>query len=187
MFTNNLSTPASTWHSSVTASAALNDWLFDQGSLTQRLSAVCSTNFVVQPVNEGWQTLTLDECSALNIAPNSIGWAREVFLCDGTQPWVFARSVAGQAELHAADFDLSQLGRRSLGQLLFNQQAFKRGKLQIIHLPITQLPVLAQQHAAGHPHVWARRSCFKKESLGVLVAEVFLPKLWQDTDPSLLD
>ncbi len=178
--------PASIWHSSATASSALNDWLFDQSSLTQRLSALCSAGFSVQPLNEGWQTLSLDECSALNIAPHSTGWVREVFLCDGSQPWVFARSVAGQAELLSADFDLSQLGSRSLGQLLFNQQAFSRGALQICQLPVAQLPVLAQQHSAGCHQLWARRSCFKKEALSVLVAEVFLPKLWQDSDPTLL-
>lgn len=187
MPTNNLCTPDSIWHSNTTAFPALNDWLFDQGSLTQRLSALCSAGFVVQPLNQGWQTLSTDECLALNIAANSIGWVREVFLCDGSQPWVFARSVAGQAELLNADFDLSQLGSRSLGQLLFNQQAFKRGALQICQLPVAQLPALAQQHAAGCQQLWARRSCFKKDSLGVLVAEVFLPKLWQDTDPSLLN
>jgi len=27
--------------------------------------------------------------------------------------------------------------------------------------------------------LWARRSCFRRASLGVLVAEVFLPALWQ--------
>ncbi len=178
--------PASAWHSKPTSSPSLNDWLFDQNSLTQRLSALCQFGFVVQPVNEGWQTLSLDECAALNLAPNSTGWVREVFLCDGTQPWVFARSVAGQAELMQANFDLSQLGSRSLGQLLFNEQAFSRGPLQICQLSVTQLPVIAQQQSAGQQHVWARHSCFKKDSLGVLVAEVFLPKLWQDTDPMLL-
>lgn len=187
MPTNNLTPPASYWHANTTNSPALNDWLFDKNSLTQRLSGLCKTGFLVQPLSQGWQTLSPDECSVLNIAQHSIGWVREVFLCDGNQPWVFARSVAGQTELLNADFDLSQLGSRSLGQLLFNQQAFKRGALQICHLSRTQLPDLAQQHAVGQQQLWARRSCFKKESLGVLVTEVFLPKLWQDTEPALLD
>lgn len=187
MPTHNLTSPTSTWHSKATSSSTLNDWLFDQDSLTQRLSALCKKGFVVQPLSQGWHTLSPDECSVLNIAPGSMGWVREVFLCDGNQPWVFARSVAGQAELLGADFDLSQLGSRSLGQLLFNQQAFSRGALQICQLPVTQLPAVAQQHALAQQQLWARRSCFKKESLGVLVAEVFLPKLWQDTEPALLD
>ena len=186
MSTTNFCPPASVWHSTSTPSPELNAWLFDQNSLTQRLSALCQIGFVVQPLNEGWQSLSLDECAALNLAPHSIGWVREVFLCDGSQPWVFARSVAGQAELQQANFDLSQLGSRSLGQLLFNEQAFSRGPLQICQLSVRQLPVVAQQQSAGQQLVWARRSCFKKDSLGVLVAEVFLPKFWQDTNPTLL-
>ena len=185
MSTHSRNRPITAWHARKTSSAVLNDWLFDEHSLTQRLSRLCKVGFVVQPLNEGWQQLSADECSTLNLAPDSTGWVREVFLCDGMQPWVFARSVAGKAQLLEANFDLSQLGNRSLGQLLFNQPAFSRGPLQICQLPIAQLPVIAQQPSAGQQQVWARRSCFKKESLGVLVAEVFLPKFWQDSDLTL--
>lgn len=173
-------TPANHWHSNPTANAALNDWLFAQGSLTQRLSAACRSEFRVQLINQGWQTLNASECAALRIAHNSRGWVREVFLCDGQQPWVFARSVASQTALRSANFDISQLGTRSLGELLFSDPAFKRGTMYIKQLPCTQLPVQAQQQAKSVQLLWARRSCFQKDNLGVLVAEVFLPQFWQD-------
>lgn len=175
--------PCTAWHTNATADPALDDWLFDQASLTLRLSALAHSGFNVQPLYEGWQPLREDECAALNIPAQSIGWVREVFLCNGSQPWVFARSVAGQEQLSKAQFDLSQLGTRSLGQLLFSQQAFSRGALEICQLASTQLPSIAQQYSAEQTHLWARRSCFKKQSLSVLVAEVFLPQLWQDIDP----
>lgn len=168
------------WHTHPTPSNVLNDWLFAQGSLTQRLTALCRTEFRVQPLSEGWQTLSDSECLALNIPKNSCGWVREVFLCDGQQPWVFARSVADQAALQSADFDISQLGSRSLGELLFTDPAFKRGVMHISQMPTAQLPLIAQQQAAASRHLWARRSCFQKNTLGVLVAEVFLPQFWQD-------
>ncbi len=170
------------WDTSPTSQAALNDWLFDQGSLTQRLTQLCSNAFTVQLLSEGWQTLSEDECQTLNIANQSCGWVREVFLCDGQQPWVFARSVASQAELESSGFDISQLGTRSLGELLFSHQAFSRGAMYICQLPCQQLPKTAQQQTSNQTHLWARRSCFQKDALGVLVAEVFLPKLWQDTN-----
>lgn len=179
MSTNN---PATRWHTTPTSTAALNDWLFAQGSLTQRLSAACRTEFRVQLLNEGWQILSDSECSALNIPLNSCGWAREVFLCDGQQPWVFARSVASQTALHAAEFDISQLGSRSLGELLFSDPAFQRGVMYISHMPSAQLPLVAQQQAAPALQLWARRSCFQKNALGVLVAEFFLPQFWLDND-----
>ena len=175
------------WNTVPTPLATLNDWLFDQGSLTQRLKQLCTDAFTVQLLCEGWQTLSADECQALNVTGNSCGWVREVFLCDGQQPWVFARSVASQAELESSGFNISQLGTRSLGELLFSQQAFKRGVMHIRQLPCQQLPSIAQQHTSNQTHVWARRSCFKKDTLGVLVAEIFLPQLWQDTDNSTLN
>lgn len=181
MSTNTLNTTINRWDTTPTSLPALNNWLFDQGSLTQRLTRLCNATFTVQLLSEGWQPLTDDECQALNIVSNSCGWVREVFLCDGQKPWVFARSVAGQAELEASGFDISQLGTRSLGELLFSHQAFSRGAMHICQFPCRQLPSIAQQQTSNQSHVWARRSCFQKNSLGVLVAEVFLPNLWQDT------
>ncbi len=169
---NTLSATATDWHTNSTSSAALNDWLFDQGSLTQRLTQLCRNQFTVEVLAEGWQTLTDDECHALNIPNNSCGWAREVFLCDKQRPWVFARSVASQAELQASSFDISQLGTRSLGELLFSHQAFNRGEMYICQMPCLQLPERTQQLAAPQKYLWARRSCFQKNTLGVLVAEV---------------
>lgn len=181
MSTTTLNISISHWATSPTALTALNDWLFDQGSLTQRLTLLCNDAFSVQLLSEGWQVLTADECQALNVANDSCGWVREVFLCDGQKPWVFARSVASQAELESSGFDISQLGTRSLGELLFSHQAFSRGVMHICQLPCRQLPNIAQQQTNNQTHLWARRSCFKKDTLGVLVAEVFLPKLWLDT------
>lgn len=174
-------TLTSNWQTTPTHCAELNDWLFDQGSLTQRLTQLCSSAFTVKLLAEGWQTLTADECQTLHISDGSCGWVREVLLCDGAKPWIFARSVASQAALSSSDFDISQLGTRSLGAILFSQPAFERGAMYIRHLPSQELPAQVQSLTQQHTMVWARRSCFTKNTLGVLVAEVFLPQLWQDT------
>jgi len=108
------------------------------------------------------------------VAEASEGWVREVYLCGHEQPWVFARSVAARAQLDAAGLDLQSLGNRSLGELLFSDPAFARGQLEACHYPAQWLP--QAQRVDG---LWARRSCFRQNRLGVLVAEVFLPALWQ--------
>ena len=149
------------------------NWLFDQGSLTLRLTALSDDNFSVLPLFEGWQTLREDECAALDLPGNSRGWVREVYLCGHQQPWVFARSVACQSALEAGGLHMDELGTRSLGQLLFSDQAFKRGALQVCHYPREWLPQADQVDT-----LWARRSRFVRGELSVLVAEVFLPKLW---------
>lgn len=151
----------------------LRNWLFDQGSLTRRLTALSADRFAVQPLQQGWQVLRADECAALRVPAGSMGWVREVFLLGIGQPWVFARSVAARQALEGSGFELGKLGSRSLGELLFSDRAFARGELQACRYPAAWLPpqVRAEQ-------LWGRRSCFRRDGLGVLVAEVFLPAFW---------
>ncbi len=153
---------------------AMHDWLFvDKGSLTRRLTELAAGAFSVTPLAEGWETLRADECAALGVANGSQGWVREVYLRGHLQPWVFARSVAARSALEDSGFDLQRLGSRSLGELLFSDQAFARGPLEARHYPTAWLPADCRQ-----PQLWARRSRFSRGQLSVLVAEVFLPALW---------
>mgnify|MGYP003556451702 FL=1 len=99
---------------------------------------------------------------------------REVFLRGNDQTWVFARSVAARSALEGSGLALDQLGSRSLGELLFSDRAFLRGELQVSRYPAAWLP-----DSVRHEQLWARRSCFRRGELAVLVAEVFLPELWQ--------
>lgn len=151
----------------------VRDWLFDEGSLTRRLTDLSGNAFSVQPLLQGWQTLREDECEALQLREGSVGWVREVYLCGHGQPWVFARSVAARQALLESDLDLESLGSRSLGELLFTDSAFARGELQARRYPADWLPVAVREE-----DLWARRSCFRRDTLGVLVMEAFLPALW---------
>lgn len=154
--------------------AAVRDWLFNEDSLTRRLTALSANGFSVTPLQEGWQRLRNDECSALGVASGSQGWVREVYLRGHQQPWVFARSVAARSALQGSGLNLGELGSRSLGELLFSDRAFTRGAIQVCRYPAPWLP-----SAVRNEQLWARRSCFQRGALAVLVAEVFLPQLWQ--------
>lgn len=153
--------------------AEVRAWLFNQDSLTRRLTALSQDGFSVTPLQQGWQRLRSDECTALGVADGSQGWVREVYLRGHGQPWVFARSVAARSALEGSGLALDQLGSRSLGELLFSDRAFDRGELQACRYPAPWLPPEAREE-----RLWARRSCFSRAALGVLVAEVFLPAFW---------
>ncbi|WP_455920829.1 chorismate--pyruvate lyase family protein [Pseudomonas putida] len=155
------------------ATAITCDWLFDQGSLTRRLTRLSHDNFSVTPLHEQWQVLRADECQALGLADGSSGWVREVYLRGHGTPWVFARSVAGRQALEADGLALEALGTRSLGELLFTTPAFTRQPIEVCRYPAAWLP--ADQARDG---LWGRRSRFDRGGLRVLVAEVFLPSLW---------
>lgn len=152
----------------------MRDWLSESGSLTLRLTALAAGDFSVRPLLENWQTLRDDECASLGLAPGSVGWVREVFLCGHGEPWVFARSVASREALEALQLDLQHLGTRPLGHLLFSDKAFGRSPFEVCDYPPHWLP--ADVARAG---LWARRSCFQRGEVGVLVAEIFLPAHWQ--------
>jgi chorismate--pyruvate lyase len=156
------------------ATPALLDWLFDQGSLTRRLTRLSADHFSVTPLYEGWQPLRDDECQALELPLNSEGWVREVYLRGHGQAWVFARSVAARSALESGGLDMEALGSRSLGELLFCDQAFTRRAIEVCHYPSAWLPAIDASNA-----LWGRRSRFDRAALSVLVAEVFLPSLWQ--------
>ncbi|MFC3607555.1 chorismate--pyruvate lyase family protein [Stutzerimonas tarimensis] len=158
-------------HSSL--DATLLDWLFDEGSLTRRLTAHASGAFSIQTLSEGWQPLRAEECERLDVPAASEGWVREVLLCGHEMPWVYARSVASRESLMADGLDLQSLGQRSLGELLFSDRAFSRGPLRACRYPEAWLPETVRQ-----PGLWGRRSCFSRGPLHVLVTEVFLPSLW---------
>ena len=154
--------------------ASTLDWLFDEGSLTRRLIHLSNDAFSVSPMFEGWQPLRADECTALDLADGSEGWVREVYLRGHGQAWVFARSVASRSALQGDGLHMDELGSRSLGELLFCDQAFTRQAIEVCRYPRQWLPNVDQ--ADG---LWARRSRFDRGALSVLVAEVFLPGFWQ--------
>ncbi len=156
-----------------TPTALERHWLFDQESLTQRLTTLSQNHFSVLPLEQGWANLRDDECLALQVPLHSQGWVREVFLLGNQQPWVFARSVAARSALQDSGLDLQTLGSRSLGELLFSDNAFQRGELEACRYPADWLP--PQHH---DEQLWARRSCFRRGELAVLVAEVFLADFW---------
>lgn len=170
--------PAFHWqhadHLPVTLDDSARDWLLEEGSLTQRLTRLANGVFHVEPLAECWQVLRDDECQALGVRLGSPGWVREVYLHGHRQPWIFARSVAARSQLAASRFDLTTLGDTSLGHRLFRDNAFQRGAFEVCRYPSALLP-----EAVRESDLYCRRSRFSREALDILVAEVFLPKLWQ--------
>ncbi|EJM28341.1 chorismate--pyruvate lyase family protein [Pseudomonas sp. GM25] len=150
------------------------DWLFDEGSLTRRLTRLSDDGFSVTPLFEGWQTLRDDECAALDLTEGSEGWVREVYLRGHGEAWVFARSVASRSALQGDGLHMDELGSRSLGELLFCDHAFQRRAIEVCHYPEHWLP-----EGSRAPGLWGRRSRFDRGALSVLVAEIFLPTLWE--------
>ncbi|MDI2112383.1 chorismate--pyruvate lyase family protein [Commensalibacter nepenthis] len=168
-----------TWHTYSQSSNRFSDieldWLFNQGSLTERLIQLSQNAFSLEIVSETLQMLRQDEYNYLNISSLQKQWVREVILKGNDIPWVYARSIIlcnknNQSNMNA----LTNIGTKSLGSILFEQDCFNRSEIEVTQYPIKLLPF--QQFC---DNLWARRSRFYNDTYMVVVQEIFLPHFWQ--------
>jgi chorismate--pyruvate lyase len=163
-------------------------WLFEPGSLTERLRRRAGDGFRVVLLQQSWQKPSMDESRQLGLRPGIRAMVREVGLQNGSQPLVVARSIIPAQTLRGADRRLANLGTRPLGHILFADPRLRRLQLQLAHVKPGdwQTALFADQVPDATPlvSVWGRRSLY---SLGpkhkLLVAEFFLPPLFPDSDP----
>ena len=104
---------------------------------------------------------------------------REVFLCCGDTPVVFAHTVLDPNDLCGTWRSVAKLGTRPLGAALFADPRIERYPLRSRKIGWHhELHRRLQQHAAGAPRsLWARRSLFRLHNSPILVTEVFLPEI----------
>lgn len=135
------------------------DWLFHDGSLTQRLITTSRGQFEVKVTREGWRKPLPNEAKALQMQPREYAWIREVELHCFGEAWVIARSIIPAQTLTGTNRRLKHLGSRPLGAFLFKNRSMRRGNIQV------------SSHSSG----WGRRSVFYLQEHPLLVSEFFLP------------
>lgn len=143
-------------------------WLTDRASLTQHLLNASNGKFRVEVVRQGWARPTRSEAQTLGIPIRQLALIREVHLLGNDQVWVYARSIIPASTMTGRERQLSHVGNRSLGSILFSDPTMHRGPLQISRLQLS-----------NQQTVWARRSKFFLSGKPLLVCEVFLPALEQ--------
>ncbi|MDH3286105.1 MAG: chorismate lyase [Betaproteobacteria bacterium] len=152
-----------------------HDWLIDRGSLTGRIRARCKA-FRVELVFQGPRRATREERFLFGAAARQT-LVREVYLCCGGIPVVFAHSVARRSDLRRAWRALIRLGTQPLGAALFANPRVRRQPLRFRELSARdELNARALAGARGpRPALWARRSLFTLRNSPILVTEIFLP------------
>lgn len=171
--------PPLAWHPvPVSAPADLHWWLTNRGSLT-RLIQERSEHFRVEPVFQALATACIDELEIMSLRRQTRALVREVYLRSNETPVVFAHSVIKKEHLQGAWRDLSHLGSRSLGTMLFTNPLIQRAPLTFKKLkPRHPLFRRACARLQIYPnHLWARRSLFILLHQPILVTEVFLPAI----------
>jgi len=157
-------------------------WLVNKHSLTQLLTCTClkqQDNFQVKLINETWAKPQRSEAHLLGMKPNELGFVRQVYLCCGNTPWVYARSVIPQSTLHGELQKLTKLGNQPLGAVLFANRHISRGSIEIAKLTKkhTMFDTATRQTATPTDTIWGRRSVFTIADKPLLVSELFLTDL----------
>ncbi len=146
---------------------AIRDWMADPNSLTLRLRR--HGRFRVVPGFHAMAVPQRAERQLLGLPDRQAALIREVTLLLDETPVVAARSILPVASLRGANRSLGHMGSRSLG-------------LELYKRPICQRDQVWARMASpghGHPVCWGRQSRFIKRGAPLLVAEYFLPALWE--------
>jgi chorismate--pyruvate lyase len=138
----------------------------------------CGEAFNVEVLRQSWGGVWRDEARRLDLRRGRVAWVREVLLCNGAEPWIYARTIMPERVLRGHFRRLRHLGRQPLGRILFGRHPVSRGAIEVADLREGDgLYTRAAELVAVPSLLWARRSIFRVGGLSMLVTEVFLPHL----------
>ena len=166
------------WQPAPAAAGRYRPWLTDAGSLTARVKARCG-DFNVRLLFQGLRRADRDERFVFKHYGRARVLVREVFLCCGDTPVVFAHTVLDPQDLSGTWRSVAGLGTRPLGAALFadprvHRHPLRSRKLNTHH----ELRRRARRYGVeGAGSLWARRSLFHLHDSPILVTEVFLPEI----------
>jgi len=156
------------------------NWLFDLKSLTARLKKMClAGTFKVKVNQQNYQYAYPSEAQLLGLSIRQVCFIREVHLYCGSRPVVFARTCIPLKALTGKYQQLSGLGRKPLGEILFSDPQVSRGGIEIATFTDANIlyaraiePIHTQAPICG------RRSLFQlPNQRSLLVNEIFLPSI----------
>ena len=140
----------------------LSSWLFDSSSLTARLIDRCGDRFSVRVLSQRWQPINQEEADAMSVTDVHSALVREVLLCCGDTPLVYARTVIPQSTIQGALRRYASMGNRPLGAMLCSDRTMIREPVQVAILPEESI---AQQYVGPANHGvdegGGRRSVFR--------------------------
>jgi len=170
--------PDTDWQRAPTAAGRYRAWLTDHGSLTARIAARCP-GVRVKVLFQGLRRPDRDERFLFADRGRSRVLVREVLLCCGDTPVVFAHTVLRPEDLDGPWRSVARLGTRPLGAALFADPRIRRFPLHQRKIGRHhELHRRVRVHVADTPEsLWARRSLFRLHDSPILVTEVFLPEI----------
>ncbi|WP_394752013.1 chorismate--pyruvate lyase family protein [Crenothrix sp.] len=155
----------------------IQSWIYESGSLTQRLRQRYGASVAVKILFHRWSAPSVSECRLLAVPEHRYALVREVMLHANGKPLLLARTIIPETTLKGVHRNLSHLGTRPLGGVIFSYPKLERLALDIsvIAPAIWSESVVAL--AAINELIWGRRTVYAIAGRSMLVSEFFLPEI----------
>ena len=156
---------------------SVQSWVYEAGSLTQRLRSVYGASVTVKLLFQQWRKPLLTERQLLGLHERRWCLSREVMLHVDNKPLILARTIIPAATIKIANRSLSHLGTRPLGEVIFSYPKLERIAMDVTLIQPTTWTDFAHNITDLRREIWGRRTVYAIKQRQMLVSEFFLPKI----------
>ncbi|MCF6204959.1 MAG: chorismate lyase [Methylococcaceae bacterium] len=150
-------------------------WVYEKNSLTKRLRNFYGQAVTVEILFHRWKPAYLSECNILKLPHQQFNLIREVLLHANGKPLILARTILPEQTIKVAKRNLSHLGTRPLGEVIFSYPKLERLELNTCCIPQNLWTnSLVNKISIAQP-IWGRRTVYSIQKQKLLVSEFFLP------------
>lgn len=153
----------------------VRSWVYEAHSLTQRLRCFYGDAVKVKILYHQWNTPFLSEVKHLHLRYQRYSLIREVLLHADDKPLILARTILPKRTIKIAKRNLSHLGTRPLGEVIFSYPHLERLEMDICCVKHDTWSQSLQQQLNINHSVWGRRTVYAIQKQPLLVSELFLP------------
>ncbi|WP_073605444.1 chorismate--pyruvate lyase family protein [Vibrio aerogenes] len=141
----------------------VQQWLSEQGSLSELMKKYCQTLSVTLLKNEWFEALHMAGDEQLLLQNPERCLLRQVVLSGDDSSWVIGHTLIPEVTFQNASCDFSTLEEKPIGELVFRMSDVFRDELKVAQVSLM------------NEIFWARRSRLWVNGYPLLVTELFLP------------
>jgi chorismate lyase len=155
----------------------VQSWTYESGSLTRRLRSYYGDAVAVNVLLQHWNKPFLSERRLLKLPEHQYSLTREVLLHADGKPLILARTIIPKSTIKAAKSNLSRLGNRPLGEIIFSYPKLERIAMDITLIDPSTWTQSVIAEAGINQSIWGRRTVYAIAHKQMLVSEFFLPEI----------
>ncbi len=158
-----------------TIPSEVQSWIYETKSLTRRLRQHYGSTFTVEILFHRWKPAFLSECKLLKLPHQQFNLVREVLLHADGKPLILARTILPEQTIKIAKRNLSHLGNRPLGEVIFSYPQLERLELNTACVYYENWGQGLTEKIDIDQKIWGRRTVYAIHKQKMLVSEFFLP------------